>query len=108
MKKLSTKNKIAIIRSEKSSRTLAKKYNCHHSSIANIRQETNEILEEYWNRKSEDIGRPKNNIIGNEYLVENKKLKAELEGLKIGMQLQKDYLNLRLKMEKEKDNLKKK
>ena len=108
MKKLSTEDKIAIIHSEKSLRTLATKYDCHHSSIANVRKETDELLKEHWNKKSENVGRPKDDIIEDAKLVEIKNLKTELEELRIAMKLQKDYLNLRLKLEKEKDCLKKK
>ncbi len=108
MKKLSTEDKIAIIHSEESSRTLGDKYDCHHSSIANVRKESYELLEKYWNKKSENVGRPRDDSFENTYLIENRNLKKELEELRIAMKLQKDFLDLRLKLEKEKDSLKKK
>lgn len=49
--KLTTKDKIAIVSSKKSSRELADEYGVHHSRICNIRLEAEAILAEEWDAR---------------------------------------------------------
>lgn len=57
--KLAIAQKVAIILSrERSLRKIAQEYGVHHSIIADIYQESEEILKQYWEEKSKRKGRP--------------------------------------------------
>ena len=102
-KKLKTSDKVDIaVSREKSLRQIASKYDVHHSSIDEILKESSEVLQEYWQEKSERKGRPakvtEDNREEESKLAEEKKeLQKEL-ALK---QIRIDWLELQLKWEAE-------
>ncbi len=58
-KQLTTEQKLAITLSRTQSlRALALEYGVHHSTIADIYQESEALLKEYWTEKSKRKGRP--------------------------------------------------
>lgn len=81
---------------------MAKKYNCHHSTIAYVKQETDEVMETYWDEKSQRLGRPEKNVPDNANLQKIECLTKKVEELKIEMQLKEDFLKLQIKLAEEK------
>ena len=60
-KKLTTEQKLSITLSRTTSlRAIAEGYNVHHSVIADIFNESEELLKDYWTEKSKRTGRPCN------------------------------------------------
>lgn len=58
-KPLTIEQKLAIVLArEKSLRALAEEYGVHHSTIAEICQESEALLRDYWTEKTKRIGRP--------------------------------------------------
>ena len=102
-KKLKTSDKVDIALSrEKSLRQIASRYDVHHSSIDEILKESSEVLEKYWQEKSERQGRPAKVTEDNREeelkLAEEKKELQKQLALK---QMRIDWLQLQLKWEAE-------
>jgi IS30 family transposase len=102
-KKLDTEEKLSIALSRiKSLRDLAGEYNVHHSTIDEIFKESEKILREYWQEKSERRGRPsKAKDEQKEELSKSEQEKAVLEKQLALKQMRIEYLELKLKWERE-------
>jgi len=95
-KKLDIPTKVNIILSrEQSLRELAATYRVHHSSIDDLFKESAEVLRQYWEEKSQRIGRPAKGH--DEDGSDDKELTKQL-ALK---QMRIDWLELQLKFEKD-------
>lgn len=95
------KLKIALARTE-SLRAIAEQYGVHHSTIAEIYQESEQVLTAYWSEKSQRKGRPANASDGASDALtaaasDNQSLQKEL-ALK---QMRIDFLELKLQWERE-------
>ena len=102
-KKLKTSDKVDIALSrEKSLRQIASKYDVHHSSIDDILKESSEVLEKYWQEKSERKGRP-SKVTEDTREAESKlaEEKKELQKQLALKQMRIDWLQLQLKWEAE-------
>jgi len=101
--KLAINEKVEIVLSrEKSLREIASHYGVHHSSIADIYKESEAILKQYWQEKSERKGRPSQQKDANaEELTAAKSDKEELTKQLALKQMRIDWLNLQLKWEHE-------
>lgn len=101
--KLTVEQKVAILLNRhKSLRELGDEYGVHHSVIDELFKESEELLLKYWTEKSQNVGRPsKQPDAPARELVQieqaNKALSQEL-ALK---QMRIDYLELKLKWERE-------
>jgi len=106
VKKLSTEQKLEIAFSPAETlRELGKKYSVHHSSIAEILNESKTVLGNHWDTKSTRIGRPSNTAKGSDELesaayVQEKKSYEEELALR---QMRIDYLELQLKFKKDRE-----
>jgi len=103
-KKLKTSDKVDIALSrEKSLRQIASRYDVHHSSIDEILKESSEVLEKYWQEKSERQGRPAKVTEDNRREEELKlaEEKKELQKQLALKQMRIDWLQLQLKWEAE-------
>ncbi len=99
-KKLDIPAKVNIVLSrEQSLREIAAKHGVHHSSIDDLFKESTEVLTQYWEEKSQRIGRPgkaeDDEVLNSE--SDNNELSKQL-ALK---QMRIDWLELQLKIEKE-------
>jgi hypothetical protein len=84
--KLSTKAKIAIAQSSKSSRELAAEYGVHHSRICKIRSEADEILEEAWaqrRRGRKPKARPSDEVKKAQQDLEKMTRQSQLQAMRI-------------------------
>lgn len=60
-KKLTQQDKLDIVQSPQSGRSLAEKYGVHQSTVSEIRREARELLLGHWDKKSASVGRPAKN-----------------------------------------------
>jgi len=98
-KKLTTRQKIKIaVSRDKSLREIAAEYGVHHSVIADILKESEQLLQDYWIDKSTRQGRPSK--IVDENLVAHPDVEKEARQLKKELalkQMRVDFLELKLK-----------
>ena len=102
-KKLETEQKLEItLFRTKSLRALAKKYGVHHSTIAEIFKESEDILRDYWTLKSKRKGRP-SKVLDTKAVdfTQADQEKASLQKECDLKQMRIDYLELKLKWEHE-------
>ncbi len=102
-KNLAINEKVELVLSrERSLREIASQYGVHHSSIADIYKESEAILKQYWQEKSERKGRPSHQRDANaEELIKAELEKKELTKQLALKQMRNDWLNLQLKWEHE-------
>lgn len=103
---LTAEEKLEIIIKSKdmSLREIAKEYQLHHSTVAEIVDESKRILQEHWQEKSKRIGRPKKVKTTAEKKVEE--LEAEIKARDKDLALKSmriDWLNLQLSWAKERE-----
>jgi len=101
MAKLSTKDKMQIAFSTKSTRDLGTEYNVHHSTPANIKKEARTVVGKHWDIQGNNVGRPSEETAESANLKRIEILENELEGIRIEKQLREDYLQLKIKLGKE-------
>ena len=101
-KKLKTSDKVDIALSrDKSLREIASRYGVHHSSIDEILKESSDVLERYWQEKSERQGRPAKNREVDGGDAESARAEEELQKQLALKQMRIDWLELQLKWEAE-------
>lgn len=94
--KLSPEDRVAIVRSARSSRELGEDYEVHHSRICVIRKEADEILQQAWaGRRPGRKAKPKPNPLEAVQLNQGN-LRHENESLKMRV----EWLELMVKQEK--------
>ncbi len=98
-KKLTTEQKLKIALSrDKSLRDIASEYGIHHSVVADIFKESEQLLNEYWTEKSTRQGRPSKasdvNLAAQTKSEQEKKSFEKDLALK---QMRIDFLELKLK-----------
>lgn len=103
MKKLKTSDKVDIAMCrDKSLRKIASQYGVHHSSVDEILKESSEVLERYWQEKSERQGRPgKVKEVNGEEASKLTEEKKELQKQLALKQMRIDWLELQQKWEVE-------
>ena len=95
--KLSPQDRVAIVRSAKSSRALAEEYCVHHSRICAIRKEAEEVLEQAWTqRRPGRKAKPSNNRELESSRRDQEQLRYENESLK----MRNEWLELMVEQEK--------
>jgi len=104
-KKLATAQKIEIALSRtKSLRALAEEYGVHHSTIADIYQESEQVLSQYWSDKSQRKGRPSQSRLERDEVIElttAAQKKSALQKQLALKQMRIDFLELKLNWEQE-------
>lgn len=97
--KLTIAEKVKICRSSgKSLRVLAQEYGIHHSCIADILNESEELLNLHWQTKANRVGRPANKVGPEQVAEDNRQNRInELEHVVDLKQMRIDYLELKLK-----------
>lgn len=101
--KLNVNQKVAVALShDKSLREIAGQYGVHHSSIDDIYKESEEILRQYWQKKSKRKGRPaQQQDVQSEQLTKAELEKKELTKQLALKQMRIDWLELQLKWQHE-------
>ena len=97
--KLTIKQKVEIALTKGMSlRELAKKYGVHHSCIADIQKESEELISRHWQEKAEHVGRPANKILPEQVEIDDlqKKNNELTHDLSIS-EMRIEFLELKLK-----------
>jgi hypothetical protein len=87
--KLSNKDKLEIISSTESTRSMGEKYGVHHSVISDLRTEARELMITHWEAKSKRHGRPRKEVKSQEEKAREKKL--------LHFEIKQDWLELCLR-----------
>lgn len=103
-KNITWEEKIQILKlcGEKSLRAIAEEYNLHHSTVAEIKKESEKILEKYWDEKSQKKGRPRKIKTKQEKQIEDMEEELKEKRKEIGKrEMRIDWLNLQLQWARE-------
>jgi hypothetical protein len=104
-KKLTTEQKIQIALSrEKSLRDIGAEYGVHHSVIEDIFKESEQLLSEYWTKKSKRVGRPAKQVdVNEEAQLQSEQKEKSFEKELALKQMRIDFLELKLKWARERE-----
>jgi hypothetical protein len=103
---LTPEEKIEILKlcGEKSLREIAEKHNLHHSTVDEIKKESEEVLKKYWEEKSRRIGRPREIKTKQEKQMEGLEKELKEKEKEMGKkEMRIDWLNLQLKWARERE-----